>query len=136
MEDLAVGMSFEIPFVEVIHHLQDVCPKSGVHIQNLLYAFFFFLNLVLVKFFVFSVQLFQEIVQITFEPKSCVIGRLSSYIKPRLSFNIKVLFFAINIHVKVVKLVALDDVDCKACFLFNRVRDLGQVMELVKDLNH
>jgi hypothetical protein len=32
LKDLTVGMSFKIPFVKVIHHLQDVRPKPGIHI--------------------------------------------------------------------------------------------------------
>lgn len=58
LKDLTVGMSFEIPLIEVIHHLQDVRPKPGVHIKNLLNSFFFFLDLILVKFLILSMQLF------------------------------------------------------------------------------
>lgn len=32
LKDLTVGMSFKIPFVKIIHHLQDVRPKPSIHI--------------------------------------------------------------------------------------------------------
>ena len=47
-------MSIEVPLVEGVHHLQDLRPLAHIHIDDLLKAFFFLLDLVLILLFAFS----------------------------------------------------------------------------------
>ena len=68
LKDLTISMCFEIPFVEVVHHFKDVCPDSGIDVKDLFDALLLFFNLKLVQFLRLSMELFQEIIKVTFKP--------------------------------------------------------------------
>lgn len=57
LQGLAVSVSVEVPFVEIVHHLKNGSPLAHVHVQDRLEAFFFLFNLVGVLLLIFPVQL-------------------------------------------------------------------------------
>ena len=61
-KDLAVLKDIEIPLLELIHDLKDVGPLACVHIDYLTESLLVFLDLVLIRLGVLSVQLLQEVV--------------------------------------------------------------------------
>jgi len=131
----AVFLCVKVPLVKVVHHLKNVRPLTRVDLQDLLKPFFFLFNLIRVLFFAFAVQLFQEIVEVTFEPQGRVVGSLRADVEPGLCFSVNVFLLVVYLDVEIVQFVAFDYVDDESGFFFDRVGDFRQVVELVQNLN-
>jgi len=77
--------------VEILHHFDRVIPDPGVDINDLSKLFVIFLILIIL--FVFSMNLFQEVVKITLEPFRCIISSIGCDIQPSFGVYIHILLF-------------------------------------------
>lgn len=132
-EKLHIFEHVKVPFLNLIHDLKNIGPLPGIHIDYLPQTLLVFLYLILVCFSIFSVQFFQEIIQITLKPSCGVIYLLSRQINPGFSVNI-LLTFTLLIHCKLKKFVVFNYLSSKLSLLFNRVWN-GELLELLKDVD-
>jgi len=87
-------------------------PDSGVQIwHQLLHLFIILLLLLRVSLFIVSMYLFEEVVEVSFKPFACVIGRVSSDVEPSLCIHIHVFLLISHIKVDLKNLVGLNQVN-------------------------
>ena len=101
-QSLAVGKHIKVPLVKLIHHLEYDGPLSRINIDHLPNALLILLYLILIDFNIISVELFEEVIQISFKPLCCVIASLCCYVKPCLCLNILRLVVEVDVHCQVV----------------------------------
>ena len=67
-EHIAVLKDVEVPLFELVHDLEDLRPLARVDIDDLTDSFFVFFELGCVRFSLFAMQFFKEVVKVSLEP--------------------------------------------------------------------
>lgn len=135
-KSFTVGEGVKVPLLESVHHLENDGPRPRAHLDDLLDSLLFLLKKVLINFITLPMKLLQEVIEISFKPHRGVIGGLSRDVEPRLGLHVEVLLFGAHVDVQLVQLVALNDTNSKPCFFSDGVRNLGQLLKLVKNFDH
>ena len=109
----------EVPdaLVEVLHHFDGVVPDPGVDVDDLSKLFIVFL--VFFVLFGFSVDLFQKVVEITFEPFGGIICSIRGDVQPSFCVNVHVFLLVGHVEVELVKFVRLYEIDCPESLLLH-----------------
>lgn len=79
--------------------------------QQLFHLFIVFFLLLWVCLFIVPVNFFKEVVKISFEPLTCIIGCVSCYVKPSLSIHVHILLLISHIKIDFKNLVGLNQVN-------------------------
>lgn len=111
--------NIKIPLVKVINYFNNVVPHSWVDLDHGFESLFFLDLFVLINFFIFPVDFFQEIIQVNFKPTGCVTSLVCSEVKPLLSIHIHVFLFTIHVEVQFVEFIGLYDLNCLESFLLD-----------------
>jgi len=115
----------EVPLVELVHHFDQDGPVAHTNRNHLLDAFLVFFTRVRVDFVILSVQFFQEIIKVAFEPLSGVVRRLGGELKPRFRLHVQVLLLVGHVEIQIVELVRLDNVYGEVGLLLDLVVQFG-----------
>ncbi len=89
-KDVTVLKDVEVPLLKLVHQLQYVSPLARIHINDLPDTLFIFFQLGRVWLSILSMQLFQEVIQVSLKPLCCVASLLCSDGKPGLRLHILV----------------------------------------------
>ena len=95
LQCLAILEHIEVPFLDFIHDLKNIGPLSCIDFNDLSQTLLIFFELILVCFSIFSMQLFQEIVQVPLKPSRRVIDLFSRQIYPGFCIDILLSFTAL-----------------------------------------
>ena len=125
VQRLKVGKHIELPFFKIFSRFQDKVPlPSTSQVQHLHDSFFILFQLVLINLNVISVELLQEVIQVSLKPKCSVIAALSRNVQPCLCLHILGLIIRGHVHCEIVQLIILYYLDNKLSLLLDRVRDV------------
>ena len=133
-EKLDILEHVKVPLFNLVHDLENVRPLSGIDINDLPQTLLVFFKLILVCFSIFSVQFFQEIVEVLLKPRCGVIHLLGRQIYPGFGVDILLPFTAF-VHSELEQFAVFDYLSWEFGLFFDSVWN-WKFLELVEDVDN